>query len=87
MPRSKNVDSWMSEQDPSIRQIAKTLRNILLSVEPGLRESIKWSNPVYENKGKVAYLSATQRYVTLGFLYSVKGGEKTYQRGGAKPYH
>ena len=68
MPRSKNVDSWMSEQDPSIRQIAETVRNIVLNAEPQLREAVKWSNPVYESKGKIAYISATDAYVNLGFF-------------------
>ena len=60
MARSKNVDSWMSELDPSLRQIAGTLRNIVLSAEPELRESVKWSNPIYEKKGKVFYIAATR---------------------------
>ena len=68
MPRSKNVDSWISEHDPSIRRICHTLRDLILATEPDLRESIKWSNPVYEKRGRVAYLSATDNYVTLGFF-------------------
>ena len=71
MVRSKNVDSWMSELDPSLRQIAETLRNIVLSAEPELRESVKWSNPIYEKNGKVFYIAATDRYATLGFFNGV----------------
>lgn len=68
MPRSKNVDSWVSEHDPSIRRICHALRDLILATEPEMRESIKWSNPVYEKRGRVAYLSATDSYVTLGFF-------------------
>ncbi len=68
IPRSKNVDSWISEHDPSIRRICHTLRDLILATEPDLRESIKWSNPVYEKRGRVAYLSATDIYVALGFF-------------------
>ena len=68
MTRDKNVDSWISEHDPALRQIAETLRNIILSTEPDLTESIKWSQPVYSRKGRVCYLSATERYVSLGFF-------------------
>ena len=68
MPKSKNVDSWISEHDPAIRQICNALRHIILSAEPDLRESIKWGNPVYERTGKVFYLSATDSYATLGFF-------------------
>ena len=68
MGRSKNVDSWISEHDPALRQICEALRNIILDAGPELRESIKWSNPIYEKNGRVFYLSATERYVNLGFF-------------------
>jgi len=57
MPRSKIVDAWTSEHDPSIRRICHTLRDLILATEPDLRESIKWSNPVYEKRGRGATLS------------------------------
>ena len=66
--RSKNVDSWIYEHDPAIRQIAMTLRNIILSTEPTLNETIRWGSPTYEKKGKVCYITATDYYVTLGFF-------------------
>ena len=69
--KSKNVDSWISELDPSLRQIAEALRNIVLSAEPVFAESIKWSNPIYEKNGKVCYIASTERYVTLGFFNGV----------------
>jgi hypothetical protein len=68
MDKSKNVDSWISEHDPALRQICHALRDIVLSADPDMRESIKWSNPVYEKNGRICYLSATERYVTLGFF-------------------
>lgn len=72
MGRSKNVDSWISEHDPAIRQICETLRNIIFNGDPELRESIKWGNPVYEKNGRVLYLSATDLYVTLGFFQGAR---------------
>ena len=71
MAKSKNVDSWISEHDPALRQIAEALRNIILDSAPELRESVKWGNPTYEKKGKVFYLAATERYVNLGFFNGV----------------
>ena len=68
MARSKNVDSWIAEHDPAIRQICEVLRNAVLRADLALRESIKWSNPVYEKRSAVCYLSATDDYVTLGFF-------------------
>jgi len=68
MPRSKNVDSWISEHDPAIRQICAALRDTILNADREIRESIKWSNPVYEKTGKLFYISANDSYVTLGFF-------------------
>ena len=68
MTRSKNVDSWLYEHDPYLRQIASTLREIVLEEDPGLKESVKWGNPIYEGRRRVIYLSATEDYVTLGFF-------------------
>ena len=53
MARSKNVDSWISEHDPAIRQIAKALRNVVLNADADLNETIKWSNPAYTKQGNV----------------------------------
>ena len=68
MARSKNVDSWMAEHDPSIRQIGETLRNMILAADPELRESVKCGNPFYEKSSRVFYLAATDSYVNLGFF-------------------
>ena len=66
--RSKNVDSWISEHDPAIRQIAEVLREAVLSAGPELYEAIKWSSPVYSKGREICYLTATEEYVTLGFF-------------------
>jgi len=68
MVRSKNVDSWISEHDPAIRQICEVLRNLILGADSGIKESVKWGNPVYEKRSRLFYLSATDRYVSLGFF-------------------
>ena len=66
--RSKNVDSWISEQDPNIRLVAMHIRCLLWKEEPEFNEVVRWSNPVYEKRGKVCYLSATDDYVAIGFF-------------------
>ena len=45
MVRSKNVDSWISEHDPAIRQIAEALWNVVLSADASLNETIKPTFP------------------------------------------
>ncbi len=71
MRRSKNVDSWMGELDPSVRRIAQAIRDLVEDASPGLKESIKWSQPVYAGRSNVLYIGATDSYVKLGFF---KGG-------------
>ena len=66
--RSKNVDSWIAEQDPSIRLLATRLRCLIWREEPEFKEAVRWSIPVYEKRGRVCYLVATDDYVTLGFF-------------------
>ena len=68
MARSKNVDSWLYEHDPYLRNIASSLREIVLEEGPELKESVQWGTPIYEGRGRVIYLSATEEYVTLGFF-------------------
>ena len=66
--RSKNVDSWMAELDPSVRQIAQAVRGLIEDTSSGLTESVKWSQPVYSGRSNVLYIGATDSYVKLGFF-------------------
>ena len=68
MATEKTVDSWMFELEPGLRTIARTLRKLILMTVPNLSESIKWGNPCYERGGRVCYLAATDKYVSLGFF-------------------
>ena len=45
MADKKTVDSWMEELDPSLREIAQTLRLLVLQAVPDVSESIKWGAP------------------------------------------
>ena len=60
MAARKTVDAWISDLEPSLREIAAALRRLILDAEPTLEESVKWGNPVYEKGGKVCYLAATK---------------------------
>ena len=68
MADQKTVDSWMEELDPSLREIAQTLRLLVLQAVPDVSESIKWGAPCYERSGKVCYLAANKGYINLGFF-------------------
>ena len=66
--RDKNVDSWISEHDPHIREICSTIREIIFHAVKMVNERIKWSNPVYVKKSEIMYMSATDTYVEVGFF-------------------
>ena len=68
MADKKTVDSWMEELDPSLREIAQTLRGLILQAVPDISESIKWSTPNYAKRGNVCYLAANKGYINLGFF-------------------
>jgi hypothetical protein len=89
MPRSKNVDSWISERDPSMRRVCNVLRDLILATEPRLKESIKWGFPIYVKTGRVFYLSATDRYVALGFFNgaALSGSEGKFEGTGKRVRH
>ena len=68
MTIKKTVDSYMTELAPEKREIAETLRKIILTADPELQESVKWGNPVYEKKGRVCYIADMGAYMNLGLF-------------------
>ena len=68
MTTAKSTDSWLAGLAPPLRQIAESLRHLIIQACPSLTESIKWGNPVYEQDGKVCYLAAGKGYISLGFF-------------------
>ena len=68
MADKKTVDSWMEELDPSLRDIAQTLRWLVLQAVPDISESVKWGTPNYAKSGNVCYLAANNGYINLGFF-------------------
>lgn len=59
----ESVEAWIARQPHPDRLHA--LRRLLL--DRGLEERVKWSQPWYEGRGNVAYLSDRADYTTLGF--------------------
>ena len=51
-----------------MRQIALAIREIIFDTLPDVRESIKWSQPVFRTNRDLFYIDATERYAKLGFF-------------------
>ncbi len=80
--RDKNVDSWMYELDPSVRQIALAIREIIFDTLPDVRESIKWSQPVFRTDRDLFYINGTEKYATLGFFVASSLSDPDGKLGG-----
>jgi hypothetical protein len=63
----KTVDSYISDLEGSKSKIVSMIRNIILEAAPGVKESIKWAQPVYESNGPFAYIKAFNNNVNFGF--------------------
>ncbi len=62
----KTVDAYVRGLKGWQAEAATALRHAILSV-PGLDESVKWAQPVYESNGPVCYFRAHTRHLTFGF--------------------
>ena len=68
MGRSKNVDSWISEHDPAIRQISR--EDSWVDLRDGARGAgvDQVEQPLLPREGRIFYIAATDSYVNLGFF-------------------
>lgn len=48
-------------------EIVHRVRSIILETVPGVNETIKWAQPVYESGGPFAYIKAYKTAVNFGF--------------------
>ena len=69
---SKDVREYINSLPDDKKEIVKSLRNIILSVNLSLKESLKWKQPVYSKEGDICYLFPAGNHVNLGFY---KGAE------------
>jgi len=61
------VDDYISSLDDPLAAIVAKLRQILLMTAPGVDETIKWAQPVYESDGPFAYIKSFSDTVNIGF--------------------
>ena len=66
------ADDYIAMLDPPIREVASTLRELILSTKPKLKEEIKWGHPTYSKKRIICYIGAFPDHVNFGFW---KGAE------------
>ena len=67
----KTVDSYIAGLEEWKGEVVSSIRRIILKSAPGVKESIKWVQPVYESNGLFAYIKAFQNAVNFGFWRGV----------------
>lgn len=68
----KTVEEYVESLEDWRGEVVTGLRDLILEVEPEVEESIKWSRPVYEDNGSLAYIMAHESHVNLGFTRGVE---------------
>jgi hypothetical protein len=70
--QNADVDEYIARLDGWQAEAAKTIRTAILGASPGLIETWKWSQPVYEVTGPVCWLKAHKAHITVGFWRGVE---------------
>ncbi len=65
--RGVSVDDYVLSARSPQREVLDALRGTIKAAAPGVTESIKWGQPVFESNGPMIFLKAATRHVTFGF--------------------
>ncbi len=65
--RTKEVDKLLAEVDPSQREVARALRDVILAAGPGLQEKVMYGAPWYRGQSYVCAISAHSDHTNLEF--------------------
>lgn len=61
------VEAYVSQHRGWQREVLMKLRDMVRNAVPGVEESIKWAQPVYEIDGPMCYMKAFSSHVNFGF--------------------
>jgi len=64
---SISPEAYVAALDSPRREIVERLRRIIRAAAPKAKESIKWGQPVFEQKGLLCFVAAHAAHVNLGF--------------------
>jgi hypothetical protein len=67
MATEMTVDDYIASLDEARGAIVRAVRDIVRGAAPGVREAVRWAQPVYEMAGPFAYIKAHSRSVNFGF--------------------
>jgi hypothetical protein len=62
-----DVDAWFVEKQPQQAEAMLRVREIILSVDQRIEETIKWSTPTFMYRGNIASFNPAKKLVSLLF--------------------
>lgn len=67
MNTNPDVDAWFLEKQPQQAEAMLRVREIILSIDPRIEETIKWSTPTFMYRGNIASFNPAKKLVSLLF--------------------
>lgn len=67
MNRSPEVESWFEGQDPPMAEGMQVARDIILSADDRVTETIKWSTPTFVYEGNILSFTPSKTAISLMF--------------------
>jgi hypothetical protein len=67
MMRNPAVDAWFEKKQHPLEPMMQRVREITLSADPRITESIKWSTPTYSYNGNIFSFNPAKKFVSLLF--------------------
>jgi hypothetical protein len=61
------ISQYIETAAPEQQRIMSQIREIIHQAIPDIKESFKWSRPIFSTAKDLAYLKTAKNYVTLGF--------------------
>ncbi|MEQ9424610.1 MAG: DUF1801 domain-containing protein [Cyclobacteriaceae bacterium] len=68
MNKNSIVDDYLNEKNHPLNDEIQRVREIILSTDPAVEETIKWQSPTFMYKGNIAsYFMNSKKHVSLMF--------------------
>jgi hypothetical protein len=67
MNRNTDVDRWLDEANHPLDAVMRRAREIILSADDRVHESIKWKTPTFEYRGNIASFNPSKRLISIMF--------------------
>ena len=68
MEKNELVSAYINKAASPQKEIMTALRDLIAESVPGVKEALKWGQPVYAKTNDFCYLKAAKSHVNLGFM-------------------